>query len=205
MEMSRRNMFRVGAAAAAMAAVPRARAAETPAGGVSFASVKESLRFHGGGRLAPLHRRRAGRAVQAVFGAHGEAVPFGAPLPHGASDRLAGRVRVRARRGEEDEGGLPRARGRHREFSKRGWGGVREAAARRVGPRLDVHLRQPRLALRGLARYGDGASCGVDEEASGTALPGRRPDSSTTRSTRYCPSSWRSGGRRRRRASRWRS
>ena len=45
MKMSRRNVFRFGAAAAAMAAVPRARAAETPAGGVSFASVKESLRF----------------------------------------------------------------------------------------------------------------------------------------------------------------
>ena len=45
MEMSRRNMFKFGAAAAAMAAVPRARADEAPAGGVSFASSKESLRF----------------------------------------------------------------------------------------------------------------------------------------------------------------
>ena len=39
-------MFRFGAAAAAMAAVPRAKAAESAQGqGVSFASVKESLRF----------------------------------------------------------------------------------------------------------------------------------------------------------------
>ena len=45
MQMTRRNMFKFGAAAAAMAAVPRARAAEAPAvPGVSFASVKESLR-----------------------------------------------------------------------------------------------------------------------------------------------------------------
>ena len=45
MKMSRRNVFRFGAAAAAMAAVPRARAEEAAVGGVSFASVKESLRF----------------------------------------------------------------------------------------------------------------------------------------------------------------
>ena len=45
MKTTRRNMFKFGAAAAAMAAVPRARAEETQSGGVSFASVKESLRF----------------------------------------------------------------------------------------------------------------------------------------------------------------
>ena len=45
MTTTRRNMFKFGAAAAAMAAVPRTKAAEAPTGGVSFASVKESLRF----------------------------------------------------------------------------------------------------------------------------------------------------------------
>ena len=46
MQMTRRNMFKFGAAAAAMAAVPRGWTAETTAvPGVSFASVKESLRF----------------------------------------------------------------------------------------------------------------------------------------------------------------
>ena len=45
MEMSRRNMFKFGAAAAAMTAVPHARADEAAVGGVSFASSKESLRF----------------------------------------------------------------------------------------------------------------------------------------------------------------
>ena len=46
MQMTRRNMLKFGAAAAAMAAVPRGWAAETSAvPGVSFASVKESLRF----------------------------------------------------------------------------------------------------------------------------------------------------------------
>ena len=38
-------MFKFGAAAAAMAVAPRARAAKAQAGGASFASVKESLRF----------------------------------------------------------------------------------------------------------------------------------------------------------------
>ena len=46
MQMTRRNMLKFGAAAAAMVAVPRGRATEAPAvPGVSFASVKESLRF----------------------------------------------------------------------------------------------------------------------------------------------------------------
>ena len=46
MQMTRRNMFKFGAASAATLALSRAQAeVKPPEAGVSFASVKESLRF----------------------------------------------------------------------------------------------------------------------------------------------------------------
>ncbi len=45
METTRRNVFKLGVAAAAVAAAPKAKAAERPTQGMSFATMKESLRF----------------------------------------------------------------------------------------------------------------------------------------------------------------